>query len=158
MKNKKGFTLIELMVVISIIALLSSVVLAALQDARKKGIDGNIKTQLNHFRTQASNFYANGNTYAGLCADTSLGMKTMALAAAKQIGAASVGDDTAAWSYTTTPAVCHDTANGWALIISLKKPTAATGGWCVDSTLNAKEVTVLTSNGSADGGSVLCGQ
>jgi type II secretion system protein G len=35
-QNNKGFTLIELMVVISIIGLLSSIVLASLKDARDK--------------------------------------------------------------------------------------------------------------------------
>ena len=38
-RNRKGFTLIELMVVISIIALLSSVVLASVSSARQKASD-----------------------------------------------------------------------------------------------------------------------
>ena len=157
-KNKAGFTLIELLVVIAIIGLLSSITMASLSDAKKKASDGNIKVQLNHIRTQASNFYTIGNTYEGLCANTSLGILAMTTAAAKQAGATSVGTDTNAWNYTTMPAVCHDTASGWAVIVSLKKPVTPSRGWCVDSTLIAKEVGVLSySAGPPTVSSVVCG-
>ncbi len=45
-KNKKGFTLIELMVVISIIGLLSSIVLASLKDARDKAANQKFKAEI----------------------------------------------------------------------------------------------------------------
>lgn len=48
-KFKKGFTLIELMVVIAIIAFLSSVVLASLRDARDRANSIKFKTEMNQF-------------------------------------------------------------------------------------------------------------
>lgn len=51
--KKRGFTLIELMVVISIISLLSSVVLASVKSARMKAQDSKVKTQLLSIRNAA---------------------------------------------------------------------------------------------------------
>ncbi|MBC7766658.1 prepilin-type N-terminal cleavage/methylation domain-containing protein [Arenimonas sp.] len=50
-KNNKGFTLIELMVVISIIGLLSSIVLATLKDARDKATGTKFKSEIKQLVT-----------------------------------------------------------------------------------------------------------
>ncbi len=50
MKNNKGFTLIEMMVVIAIIGLLSSVVLVALGPSRNKAKDTRIISDINQTR------------------------------------------------------------------------------------------------------------
>jgi prepilin-type N-terminal cleavage/methylation domain-containing protein len=48
-KNNKGFTLIELMVVISIIGLLSSIVLASIKVARDKSVATKFKSEIQQF-------------------------------------------------------------------------------------------------------------
>ncbi len=50
-KNSEGFTLIELMVVISIIGLLSSIVLASLKDARDKANVVKFSSEINQFKS-----------------------------------------------------------------------------------------------------------
>lgn len=50
-KKNEGFTLIELLVVVAIISLLSSVVLASLDQARKKSRDSAIKEQVVQLRS-----------------------------------------------------------------------------------------------------------
>jgi type IV pilus assembly protein PilA len=57
-KNKKGFTLIELMVVIAIIAILATVVLVALQGARDAAMDSKISSAITQARSIAEIHYA----------------------------------------------------------------------------------------------------
>lgn len=66
-KRNKGFTLIELMVVVSIIGLLSSLGLASLSVARSKARDTNIKTAMNSMRSAGALVFSNTGTYANIC-------------------------------------------------------------------------------------------
>ena len=67
MKNKKGFTIIELVVVIAIIAILSAIVLTNVAQYKKKGNDAAIKGQISQIRTAATDFFYTHNDYSGLC-------------------------------------------------------------------------------------------
>jgi prepilin-type N-terminal cleavage/methylation domain-containing protein len=55
----KGFSLVELLIVITIIGLLSTIVLNSLSTSREKAYDSKIKQQLNSFRTAAEIYYNN---------------------------------------------------------------------------------------------------
>ncbi len=69
-QNKKGFTLIELMVVIAIIAILATVVLVALQGARDAAEDSKRQSAVTQVRSIAEIHYAtNDQKYTGF-ADT----------------------------------------------------------------------------------------
>jgi prepilin-type N-terminal cleavage/methylation domain-containing protein len=57
MIKQKGFTLIEMLVVIAIVGILSAVVLAALGPARNKAKDGRIVSSLNQIRVIAETLY-----------------------------------------------------------------------------------------------------
>lgn len=147
----RGFTLIELLVVIAIIGILSSVVLASLNTARTKGSDASIKANLSGVRAQAELFYDSGSTYDAVCTTATTGIGAGVLQAARNLASgATVGTDATAFAYSAAgaagSAVCHDSATGWAAIVSLKSPTTASSGWCVDSSGNAKEATALGAN------------
>ena len=154
--DSRGFTLIELLVVIAIIGILSSVVLASLNTARGKGADAAIKGNLNNSRAQAELFYDPTGSYDGVCTAGANNINTIVLGAARVLAAANVlGADAQAFVYNPAggagSAVCHDTAAGWAAMVSLKSPGTANAGWCVDSRGTSAEATILTAN------SVQCG-
>lgn len=72
MKNNKGFTLIEMLVVIAIIGLLSSVVLVALGPSRAKAKDARIISDLNQTRVLIETSYAAGKYNTAFAAPSDL--------------------------------------------------------------------------------------
>ncbi len=127
---KKGFTLIELLVVIAIIGILSSVVLASLNNARNKGADAAVKSNLNGIRGQAELWYdTNSYVYGPTVADTSCTGAGTSLLSDNNIKNAIA----AATAQKATGAnVCIASSTAWAVNMPLK---GATGKWyCIDST------------------------
>ncbi|MDO8511680.1 MAG: type II secretion system protein [bacterium] len=62
-KNKKGFTLIELMVVIGIIGILSSLILVSLNLARSRARDGQRRNDIKQIMTALELYYASNGEY-----------------------------------------------------------------------------------------------
>lgn len=70
--SRRGFTLIELLVVIAIIGLLSSVVMASLNNARKKGRDARRLADLKQLQVALELYYSSQSTPAYPAALSSL--------------------------------------------------------------------------------------
>lgn len=123
-KNNKGFTLIELLVVVAIIGILSSVVLASLNNARGKGADAAIKSNLANTRAQAEMIYDTDNDYDAVCGANSVAQNATI---ASMIASANSSSGSTAVCGKPTSGV----ASAWAISSPLK---STTGHWCVDST------------------------
>ena len=65
-RRQDGFTLLELLVVISLMALLSFIVLASLDNARAKGRDAQIQLQASSLRAQAERYYNAHGAYINI--------------------------------------------------------------------------------------------
>ena len=70
-KSSGGFTLVELLVVISIIGTLASIVMVSMSGATDKARDARIKQGISQLRTIAELIKDDDNSYANLCSDTS---------------------------------------------------------------------------------------
>jgi prepilin-type N-terminal cleavage/methylation domain-containing protein len=129
--NKKGFTLIELLVVIAIIGILASIVLVSLNDARNKGYDTQIKSDIAQVRNTVELCYDNQNgSYANCGVPNTNGV---ALIAPPACGLAYVVSVTAT-DYAVSGRLCSDN----------------TLFWCVDTSGYSK-TGLLTAGGTAAG-------
>lgn len=144
-KRVKGFTLIELLVSITIIGILSTIILAALNNSRKEANDAKVKTQLSATRSRAELFFdSHSGSYngtagniSGLC-DTANSMFTdVDSGMSKQ-----VLQDNYPTGATLT---CYSTTGAYA-ISALLPGVGGTNSWCVDSLNNSKaRSTAITS-------------
>lgn len=127
-KSRKGFTLIELMVVISIISFLSSIILTFVNSARDKAKDAVIRSQLASMRSAAEVYYnGNGLSYGATSANCDFGMFTDA---GMQLIKNKVEIDNG-----TGAVGCNSISTAWAVKTPL---VSSTKYFCVDSKGTAK--------------------
>lgn len=165
---QKGFTILELLVVIAVIGILATIVFAAVNGARAKGADKAIISDLASLRTEAGLFYSNnGETYGSYnsgnapgitahCPSTLTATPGSLFDAASSTNAQVINNalkDANKQSINTfdaggryQSARCIATGSTWAVAVALKTNTGRS--WCVDSNGTAKEVSnsAATSN------------
>jgi prepilin-type N-terminal cleavage/methylation domain-containing protein len=160
----KGFTLLELLVVISIIGTLSSVIMSSVGNARVKAYDAKVKAQLSNIRTAAELYYNTNLNY---------GIPTIAGTYTTGTGSSTLGNACTTSQLTgmfadPTLAELSKSANyptGENTIICVSKGTAyavsdnlstGNGFWCVDSVGNSVATTsqIATSSTSVVGTTV----
>ena len=141
---KKGFTLIEILVVIAIIGILSSIVLASLSSARSKGEDAAIQTTVSNMRVQAELLYSNIGNYGP---DVTLG-NCSAATGNSIFGTSTTGSlknltaDLITKAGAAANTSCVVTGNAWAVAAKFK----GNGAFCADSTGTAKASTTAASD------------
>jgi prepilin-type N-terminal cleavage/methylation domain-containing protein len=146
MNLKRGFTLLELLVVVAIIGLLSAVVMASLNSARNKGGDAAVQANLKNAISQGEIFNTSNtavpNSYTNVCTNGVVGgvngVGAFVLAAAKANGLASYATDGIG---TLATATCNDSSGAWAAEVPLKS-VGANKMWCVDSTGKSQQESV----------------
>lgn len=130
MKISKGFTIIELLVVVAIIAVLTGIVLVNVTSYINKGKDSAVQGNLSSLLTNQAVYYDTNGSYTGGCASAAV---VAALAAADRAfdGNGTAGEVTD----------CAETAALFAACGQLKVSDAY---FCVDSTGTKKNVATRT--------------
>lgn len=149
MSHNRGFTLLELLVVLGIIGLLAVVATAALGTSRDKGGDGGIKQNLQNARPQAELYFTNQtSSYEGVCNDTSTGIFKQIQASKRAYGGALKASYTDTVASTWDTEECHDAVTTYVVWIPVKASTLALPrGWCIDNRGTSKLSTaVLAAN------------
>ena len=154
-KVQKGFTIIELLIVIAIIAILALLVLNNFQGAQAKARDQQRTTDINNIHTKLEEFY-NENTYypSTVTATSFAGMDEGSTAdptGSNQISSTVVADATAAdnlaapasdttstssYSYIAYPTGCTNNCTGYRLKTFIEKPSTTTPNPFVKKSLN----------------------
>lgn len=126
---RHGFTLLELLMVISIISLLAVIMFDYLGASRDKGTDGATTQNIVNARSQAEVYFANYQTYEGMCNDGELGifLQLQAAADAQNLTPQTAYADNVAG--TAVREACHDDVTAYAAWVPLKQG----GGICIDS-------------------------
>lgn len=145
---KKGFTLLELLVVVAIIGILASVVLVLLGSARNKGDDAAIKSNLHSTLNQAEIFFLdNNNSFLPFGGSTF----TIATCPAYNPSGTNMFSENKVIADSIAEAVkrgngssCYNSSNAWAVAVGLK--VVPNTSWCVDSTGKSKQVASLPSS------------
>ncbi len=143
---KRGFTLIELLVVVAIIGILASVVLAALNNARSKGGDAGVKTNLHTVSTQAGLFYENNNLsfLPSGGSDLNLGPcpiyyeRGSSMVDTDKSIADAIVEATLRGNNTNA---CYNSGSTWAVAVGLT--SSDTASWCVDSEGSSRQVDLV---------------
>lgn len=156
--NKKGFTLIELMTVISIIAIFAAITVLVVSNTKDKGSNSAIKASVDTIRKQAEIFYNNNSLSYG-AGSMATGTNCVTSPGANTIFNGSVSSDTSVIAKTITdvntkaggssaaPLVaCAQGNNAWAFAVVLKQNL---GAYCVDSRGLAPKTTAAYTTAAA---------
>jgi prepilin-type N-terminal cleavage/methylation domain-containing protein len=103
---KKGFTLIELMVVIAVIGILASIALVSLTGVQRSARDAQRKSDISTYRTALERHYANFNYYPGSAAAGDCSLAATTPTACSAAGIFTLGGALVANKYL--PAVLND--------------------------------------------------
>ncbi|MES3005220.1 MAG: type II secretion system protein [Patescibacteria group bacterium] len=128
MKNiNKGFTLIELLVVVAIIGIITSVGMSFLGDARNRGSDVGVKTNLEGAKKQAELYYLNNNnTYGTFVAASCPATATAGSVFNDSIVVRAIAKAASVGGNTTR---CAASGQDYAAAVSYK---GSSSSWCVD--------------------------
>ncbi|MDO8265208.1 MAG: type II secretion system protein [Candidatus Parcubacteria bacterium] len=131
--NQKAFTLIEILVVLSIIALISTVALFRLQGIRQNAKDAIIKDLFHNLTLRTEINFSNDGNYEKVCMET----VDVSLDSSLSAGYADFEEEIKKNNGSINP-VCNESSDKKSYAVWTKFPTR-NGWWCVSSATTPRE-------------------
>jgi len=121
---RNGFTIIELVVVIAIIGIISSIVLINVNSIKNKARDSAIKEDMNSFAQLALAYYEKHGNYGGFCEDTATEILFNAIPAYDE----------------KKEKYCQHDSDDWLICAQLNFPEDRSKAWCIDKSGFKKQI------------------
>jgi prepilin-type N-terminal cleavage/methylation domain-containing protein len=122
--RQKGLTIVELLVTISIIAIIAAIVLSSLNDARTQAVDAKIKAEMDILIKRAGIEELNSLTYDTVCGSNGFSTSTEIIGILNSIN-----------SLASSTVTCNSDSTEFAASVPM-----GTAHWCVDSRGTHKEI------------------
>jgi type IV pilus assembly protein PilE len=131
MHSQRGFTLIEVMIVVAIVGILAAMALPAYNDYVRRGKIANATSVLSMMRVQMEQYFQDNRTYVGACA-----AGTVAPSPASNQDFSFACSNLGASTYTVTATGSSAPMSGFVYTIDQNnsRATTGTGGWGKTST------------------------
>ncbi len=143
-KARKGFTLIELLLVMAVIGILSAIVTVYLNQARGKGADAKVKSQVVQLRSAIEIYYINNINYGLPVAGTEAAGTSVGYGCASNMfGSTGIGSYLLKDIYPGVAFLnskCTSNGTDYAISIKLNNPGEY---WCIDSLGSSKLTTAI---------------
>jgi prepilin-type N-terminal cleavage/methylation domain-containing protein len=146
--STKGFSLIELLISISIIGILGSIILTSVSGSRAKAFDSKIRQQLNSFRTASEIYFsAHDNSY-GPASSSCGGVTNTTLFNNLQSSSGNPGVYIAAGNLPDFASLdCEANDTDYTVKVSL---FSGNQYWCIDGRGNSRMVSGVLNAGDSD--------
>lgn len=118
---KKGFSIVEILVVVAIISVLLAVAVIRIDMYRNEGANANIKATLRQAQIEANLFHQSARSFTGLCANERI--EEQRTVACRQAFLQVINPD----------CKCFADLDSWVIAVPLR-PGGDGYAWCVDST------------------------